>query len=842
MMTNNMNFLETFDQAAMAKAAPKQKVAFVHPFVEMADIAIFPCNGKTPKCKDWAKAKKLPAVPNGSNYGIICGARNGLYVVDCDVLKAGEDSSKNANGVKVMNKIIKAFGGGVLETPIVKTPSGGLHYYFKYNAERFHKQGTSMIFLKHKNSLGEIVEKKVKIDARSDNGYVIGPGSLHPDHNDYYDWMAGHSTMDYEPMELPDYLERLLNGSHTFVCLDGQATLKPRKNTIAKAVRTHDIVQDDHDSSIELQQLREVVMNLNADRASNYDDWLKVLFAISGSVGMAGLEIAVEFSRQSADKFVCEADVSDVMESSNGSVTSGSLWFWLKEDNPELFNAMYKAHREAIAKDMHFRDYRRLAEKSRSGSLKSGEVIEFLKAVVIKIDNGGMPVWLTKNLRARDRAASGMVEWDVVNMPFQNKEDVKFVETIMQKNKKTGEEEEVDVTRSFGKLLEERSKYMDFPCYDRIDNIPYLRRSDVTYDDSEVFNIFRGYPLAVGEDEKVEVNMQLIQPVLYHLHYVICNDDPAVIKHLPGWIAHMFQRPWERPAVAVIQTSIEGTGKSMFWEFIGSLMGDKLFRNFNNANQITKKFNKLVEGALLVTGCEAKDQCEKFDIETFKSMITEKTVQIEPKGVDPYTINTFARYVIVSNNSCPLRISSRDRRMFITSIDEDKLQSLEYFERLAALLKDPAIRFHMFHYFCQLDLTNFKIQRFPETSTRLFMKIHSMPQPYRFIKNAFDGEFTLRYGVVKSNKKGNQFIQSNVIFEEFDRWRVESREGAHTTKQNFRQRLVEIGIKVEPKKRKIDGRVCEVYAFDLANWRSKLPGGSNLQSLDEVEGSDEELE
>jgi hypothetical protein len=79
-----------------------------------------------------------------------------------------------------------------------------------------------------------------------------------------------------------------------------------------------------------------------------------------------------------------------------------------------------------------------------------------------------------------------------------------------------------------------------------------------------------------------------------------------------------------------------------------------------------------------VMGCEAKDQCEKFDIETFKSMITEETVTIEPKGVDPYTINTFARYVIVSNNSCPLKISRRDRRMFIPAIDDDKLQNTEY--------------------------------------------------------------------------------------------------------------------------------------------------------------------
>lgn len=820
--------------------------AFVDSRVTDAGLKILACRGKKP-ADAWTdivcKKGKSMKIGDGMNYGIACGAVNGLYVVDCDKLKPDCNQNAFISGVKVMEMICDTFGDGIsFHVPKVKTPSGGQHYYFKYESNRFHKQGTDMVYVKIRNGADQpFIEKRAKIDARSDHGYVVGPGSIHPVVGGRYEWAPDHILGDhYEIGEMPAYIEKLISGSHTLVVDGDKISLEVRE--IRRPVKTMDLIDDDYDCDLSPELLRDIVMGLSKTRAEVYDEWMKVLFAIntcSRKFAEKGLDIADEFSKQSS-KYQDRDDVEKMMVQTTGSIRAGSLWYFLKNDNPKLFNELYKDHRVKMAELFYFRDYRRLASKAAEGELKSCEVVEFLKAVVIKIDNGGMPVWLTKNLRSRDKAKTGQIEFDIVHMPFQNKEDIKFTEIMMRKNKKTSEEEEVEVELSFGKLLEQRSKLLDFPCYDRLDNIPYLRRSDVHYDDSEVFNIFRGY--AVKFDPKFQVDMRVIEPMLFHMHHVVCNNDPEIIDYLPKWIAHMIQKPWERPDVAIIMTSVEGTGKSKFWEFIGRIIGEKIFRNFNNATQITKKFNKLVEGALLVMGCEAKDQCEKFDMETFKSMITEETVTIEPKGVDPYTINTFARYVIVSNNSCPLKISRRDRRMFIPAIDDDKLQNTEYYNRLAELVKDPAVILNMFHYFAQMDISKFQVRKFPETATRLLMKMHSLPQPHRFIKSTVEEEFTFRHDAVKSNRKGEKFITTKVLFEEFDRWRLDNREGSATTKQNFRLRLEELRISVEPKKRKVDGNMTECYPVNLEEWRNKLGDLAKKQSPSPEAESDDELE
>ena len=158
---------------------------------------IFPCrgDGKSPLITGWQnKATSNQEVihtwwreyPN-ANIGLLTGKKANLVVVDVDV-------KKGARGMESLKQLQDECGK--LDTRMVHTPSGGLHYYFSY------PQGVDT--LKNRANL------MPGIDIRADGGLVIAPGSS-IDGNDYE-----FEDEAKEIAELPQkLLEILTSDSHT---------------------------------------------------------------------------------------------------------------------------------------------------------------------------------------------------------------------------------------------------------------------------------------------------------------------------------------------------------------------------------------------------------------------------------------------------------------------------------------------------------------------------------------------------------------------------------------------------------------------------------------------------
>ena len=100
----------------------------------------------------WDHAAALPAIP--------CG-QNDLLVIDCDRHDGGAD------GVAAFKSLVAAHGGLPRQVPLVKTPNGGLHVYFRQpNGEALG------------NGRGSLPPG---IDVRGAGGFVVGPGARLPD-------------------------------------------------------------------------------------------------------------------------------------------------------------------------------------------------------------------------------------------------------------------------------------------------------------------------------------------------------------------------------------------------------------------------------------------------------------------------------------------------------------------------------------------------------------------------------------------------------------------------------------------------------------------------------------
>ncbi|PZP83383.1 MAG: hypothetical protein DI582_11080, partial [Azospirillum brasilense] len=67
------------------------------------------------------------------------------------------------------------------------------------------------------------------------------------------------------------------------------------------------------------------------------------------------------------------------------------------------------------------------------------------------------------------------------------------------------------------------------------------------------YNLFQGWPLRSAEGD--------CPLILRHIREVICNNDPIIFKALMQYLAHMIQRPAEKPRYCLIIGGKKGTGK-----------------------------------------------------------------------------------------------------------------------------------------------------------------------------------------------------------------------------------------------------------------------------------------
>lgn len=141
-------------------------------------------NDKRPIIKNWSKIQSnnetLDKFKDTSNIGIIMGATSNIVCIDVDV--------KNADGVATLEKLEEQLGE-LPQTVMSETPSGGIHYYFKY-----------VKGIRNRKNVGE------GIDIQADGTQTVeAPSQIE---GTYYEWV--NSPFEYEIAELPQKWKQYL--------------------------------------------------------------------------------------------------------------------------------------------------------------------------------------------------------------------------------------------------------------------------------------------------------------------------------------------------------------------------------------------------------------------------------------------------------------------------------------------------------------------------------------------------------------------------------------------------------------------------------------------------------
>ncbi|PIS00449.1 MAG: hypothetical protein COT84_07575 [Chlamydiae bacterium CG10_big_fil_rev_8_21_14_0_10_35_9] len=239
------------------------------------------------------------------------------------------------------------------------------------------------------------------------------------------------------------------------------------------------------------------------------------------------------------------------------------------------------------------------------------------------------------------------------------------------------------------------------------------------------YNIFKGFTVA---PQKGDCSL-----FWRHTLEVICAGNQIHFEYLRKWMACVIQKP-SVLATAIVLRGLQGTGKNIFVETFGKLFGIH-FLTLTNLDQVVGKFNSHLQNAYLIFANEAIWGGNKKEVGALKALITDKTIFIEAKGKDGYTIENNRHLIICSNEDWAVPIDLDDRRFFCLNVSPKYKGKTEYFKALVQQMQSGglnALLYDLLH----IDLSDFDPCIMPENDSGFDMKMKSASSAEQYVYEA----------------------------------------------------------------------------------------------------------
>ena len=198
-----------------------------------------------------------------------------------------------------------------------------------------------------------------------------------------------------------------------------------------------------------------------------------------------------------------------------------------------------------------------------------------------------------------------------------------------------------------------------------------------------------------------------------HIKSVVCHGNEEYYNYLIGWMAHAVQRPELAGQVAVVMRGGQGIGKGTFAKIFGKLFGVH-YKYVSNSEHVTGNFNFMLHDAVMVFADECFAAKDKKSESALKSLITEDTIRVTPKGVDSMEARNCVHLIMSTNSDWAVSVDMDDRRFFVIEVDDTHRTDGEYFGKIHRQM-DSGGYAAMLHYLTTYDLSGFDVRNCPKT-------------------------------------------------------------------------------------------------------------------------------
>ncbi len=194
-----------------------------------------------------------------------------------------------------------------------------------------------------------------------------------------------------------------------------------------------------------------------------------------------------------------------------------------------------------------------------------------------------------------------------------------------------------------------------------------------------VYNLWQGFaftPSALG-------SWTLLKD---HIRNNIAGGNPEIYSYILDWMADVVQLHPDKPGVALVLIGKKGVGKGIFANNFGKLLG-RHFVQLTHSKQLTGQFNSHMQDVLLAFADEAFWGGDKQAESNLKGLITESHLLIEPKFVNAFTVRSYTRLIIASNNDWVVPTSEDERRYLVLHVNDESKGDKAYFKAIQEQLE-----------------------------------------------------------------------------------------------------------------------------------------------------------
>ena len=285
----------------------------------------------------------------------------------------------------------------------------------------------------------------------------------------------------------------------------------------------------------------------------------------------------------------------------------------------------------------------------------------------------------------------------------------------------------------------------------------------------------------IGFEAKEEENFDInkIQLFLNHIKEVWASGNDEYYNYIITWLASIVQTPWKKTMVALLIQGDQGSGKGLITDFLMvHLFGLGLSEQTIGIDKLVQRFNGCIASKLFINPNELVSITDGFNnvFDRLKPLITDNFIQVEQKGIEPFTIENNANFIMTTNHSHTIKVERCDRRYALFSCDNKYTKNFDYFDKLSKSLTQDCAN-NLFTYLKKYEI-KIDLRRIPETELRRETISLSLPNPIRFLKEIQENLDTIIFDICHNQK----FISPTSLFQEYIGWCEECREKAFSMK------------------------------------------------------------
>ena len=240
-------------------------------------------------------------------------------------------------------------------------------------------------------------------------------------------------------------------------------------------------------------------------------------------------------------------------------------------------------------------------------------------------------------------------------------------------------------------------------------------------DNPRFFNKWRGFLCKPLTEEPTEKAVAALERVKAHITNNGAHGNQKDAEWIFGWLAHMFQRPEQKPRTALVLRGRKGVGKSVIFECLRRIIGTH-FCLVANRRFLAGNFNGHLEDKIMYVLEEAFWSGAKDTEGILKDLVTGKKHMIERKGRETYEVDNLARVVILGNDDWIVPASEDERRYAVFSVADHNRNDEHFFQGIAEEM-DPRL---LLKFFMDFDLSKVNVNKAPDTEALMGQKEQSL--------------------------------------------------------------------------------------------------------------------